>query len=125
MIASKYNKNHAKYGILPSILITLTLIRIKLTCHVIIVTKNWLICNGWRLINFCTKRLSEGPYLKSSISRVFCRNCKRFCSLIASVICLQAQPFFLATLHRAVSIIAVNSHIPCITYCFVYYLLEK
>ena len=51
--------------------ITLTLIRIKLTCRVIIVTKNWLIYDGWRLINFCTKRLSEGPYLKSSISRVF------------------------------------------------------
>ena len=27
--------------------------------------KNQLICNGWRIINFRTKILSEAPYLKS------------------------------------------------------------
>ena len=71
-------------------------------------TKNWLICNSWRIINFRTKILSEGPYLKSFISRVLCSYRERFCSFSRYAIRLRVEPYFLAALHRAVGTIAVK-----------------
>ena len=55
--------------------------------------------NGWRPQFFPMKRLSEGPYLKPSISRLFFVVCKRFCSFS----CYAIPP-----LHRGAGTIAVK-----------------
>ena len=56
-----------------------------------------------------TKILSEGPYLKSFISRVRTKHRECFHSLGATVIRLLAEPFFLVALNRAVCRKTVNA----------------
>ena len=60
--------------------------------------KNWLICNGWRIINFRTKILSEDPYLKFFISRVRTKHRERFCSFSRCATRLPVEEFFLPPL---------------------------
>ena len=70
--------------------------------------KNWLICNGWRIINFRTKILSEDPYLKFFIRRVLCSYRERFSSFSRYATRLPVEAFFLPPLHRGASTIAVK-----------------
>ena len=63
---------------------------------------------------FCMKILSEGPYLKSFISRVLCLYRERFRSYQASVIRLPVAKYFLSSLQcnngtKAVKVKAVYS----------------
>ena len=62
---------------------------IKLSCLVviIIVMKNWLICNRCASSFFHTKRLNEDPYLKSFISRV-----RLFLSLLCDAGTIAVKP---------------------------------
>ena len=62
----------------------------------------------WRLIFFSGKILSEGPYLKSFISRELCLYRERFCSLRASVICLPVATYNFLSLQCDNSTMAVN-----------------
>ena len=71
--------------------------------------KNWLTLRPLRLIIISVKRLSEGPYLKSFISRVRTKHRARFRSFSRYAIRLRVEPYFLAALHRAVSTKAVNT----------------
>ena len=83
--------------------------RIELTCRVIIVTKNWLICDRCASLFFCTKILSKGSYLSSFISRVHSKHRERFCSFSQYTTCLRVEPFFLTAHHRAVCTIAIKA----------------
>ena len=77
-------------------------------CRVIIVTKNWLICDRCASLFFCTIILSEDPYLKPFISRVFCFDRNRFPSFSRYATLLSVEALFLAALHRAAFTIAVK-----------------
>ena len=57
---------------------------------------------------FCTKILSEDPYLKFFISRVRTKHRERFSFFRASVICLPVATYFLSSLPCDEGTIAVN-----------------
>ena len=57
---------------------------------------------------FSMKRLSEGPYLKPSISRLFFFIRKRFCSFSFYSTRLPIEAFFLPPLHRGAGTLAVK-----------------
>ena len=70
--------------------------------------KIWLTCDRWASLFFCTKILSEDPYLKFFISRVRTKHRERFSSFSRYATRLSVEAFFLTALHRAVSTKAVN-----------------
>ena len=70
--------------------------------------KNWLTLRPLRLIIISVKRLSEGPYLKSFISRVRTKHRERFRSFSCYATRLLVEAFFLPPLHRGASTKAVN-----------------
>ena len=55
------------------------------------------------------KRQQEAPGLKPSICRVFCFNPECFWSFNQYAMRLYVEPLFLATLHRAISTVAVKN----------------
>ena len=61
--------------------------------------------------NFLTKRQSEGPGVKPSISRLFCSNPERFCPISGYATRCRIAPFFLTAPHSAVGTKAVK-HFP-------------
>ena len=82
--------------------------RIEISCRVIIVIKNWLICDRCASLFFPAKILSEDPYLKSFIRRVLCLYCERFCSFSRYATRPRISPYFLTVPHSTVSTKAVK-----------------
>ena len=70
--------------------------------------KNWLTCDRCALLFFCTKILSEDPYLKSFIRSVLCLYRERFSSFSRYATRLPVEAFFSAPLHRGACTKAVN-----------------
>ena len=82
--------------------------RIELSCRVIIVMKNWLICDRCASLFFPTKTLSKDPYLKSFISRVRTKHRERFSSFSRYCTRRVVTTYFLSSLQCNDGTIAVK-----------------
>ena len=71
--------------------------------------KNSSLCDRCALLFFCTKILSEDPYLKSFIRRVLCWYRERFSSISRYATRSRRVPYYLPVLHRTVRTKAVKS----------------
>ena len=71
--------------------------------------KNWLTLRPLRLLFFCTKILSEDPYLKSFIRKVLCLYRERFSSFSRYATRLPVEAFFLPPLYRGAGTKAVKT----------------
>ena len=81
--------------------------RAKIT--LITMMKNWPTWLRTVNSNFLTKRRSEGPGWKPSISRVFCFNPERFSSISRYATRFRRAPLFLTAPHSAVGTKAVKA----------------
>ena len=105
---SFYGKHAAHTRLFFKILYKNCLARAKIT--LITMMKIWP--TFWQTVDYAslTKRQSEGPCVKPSISRVFCSNHERFCSISRYGTRSRTVPYYLPVLHRTVRTIAVKPY---------------